>query len=172
VKQFVEECRREWRRLGVPRFAANEMAAELEADLAEAGAEGVTPQQLLGADPRAFAAAWAAERGTASRRSRQAVLFAALALFVAVAISGLGIAFFGGPSHTVRVASPTTIALREAPPPDPTAVTRVWVSQTPAFLTSSSSSDDRTLGYVLILVGSTGTAALALFSLWRRSTAL
>jgi DNA-binding transcriptional LysR family regulator len=170
VSQFIEECRREWRRLRVPKSAADEMATELEADLAEAQAEGLTPEELLGSDPRSFAAAWSAERGLRPR-PRRVLLFAALALSVALALSGTGLALFGGPSQMVRAASPTTIALREAPPPDPTAVRAVWVSQTPAFVTSSSG-DDRTLGYVLLLVGFTGTATLGLFSLWRRSTAL
>ena len=35
---FIEEGRYEWRRLGVPDAMADEMAAELEADLAEAQA--------------------------------------------------------------------------------------------------------------------------------------
>jgi hypothetical protein len=39
---YVEECRREWRRLGVPDILAEEMATELEADLAEAQADGVS----------------------------------------------------------------------------------------------------------------------------------
>ena len=33
MSQFVEECRREWKRLGVPDPVANEMAADLAADL-------------------------------------------------------------------------------------------------------------------------------------------
>jgi len=40
VNEFVEECRREWRRLGVPDPIANEMAADLTADIEEAEAEG------------------------------------------------------------------------------------------------------------------------------------
>ena len=66
MSQFVEECRREWRRLGVPDPAAEEMACDLAADLAEAEAEGASAQHVLGTsafDPRSFAAAWAAERG-------------------------------------------------------------------------------------------------------------
>jgi hypothetical protein len=66
VSEFVEECRREWRRLGVPDPVANEMAADLTADLDEAEAEGGTPEDVLGNsafDPRRFAAAWAAARG-------------------------------------------------------------------------------------------------------------
>ena len=40
MNEFVEECRREWRRLGVPDPIANEMAADLTADIArERGSE-------------------------------------------------------------------------------------------------------------------------------------
>ncbi len=66
MSEFVEECRREWKRLHVPDPIANEMAADLEADLNEAEAEGVSPEEVLGSgafDPRSFAASWAAERG-------------------------------------------------------------------------------------------------------------
>lgn len=66
MNEFVEQCRREWRRLGVPRPFADEMAADLASDLAEAEAEGVSTEELLGGsafDPRSFAASWAAERG-------------------------------------------------------------------------------------------------------------
>jgi len=66
VSQFVDDCRKEWRRLGVPDPAANEMSADLEADLIEAESEGVSAEEVLGSgafDPRSFAATWAKERG-------------------------------------------------------------------------------------------------------------
>jgi len=66
VSEFVEECRREWRRLGVPDPIANEMAADLTADIDEAEAEGGSAEDVLGNsvfDPRTFAAAWAGARG-------------------------------------------------------------------------------------------------------------
>lgn len=66
MSEFVEECRREWRRLGVPDPVANEMAADLRADLDEAATEGGSPEDVLGNsafDPRRFAAAWAVARG-------------------------------------------------------------------------------------------------------------
>jgi hypothetical protein len=66
VSEFVDACRREWRRLGVPEPAANEMAADLAADLKEAEQDGVAAEEVLGSgafDPRAFAASWASERG-------------------------------------------------------------------------------------------------------------
>ena len=62
MTEFVQECRREWRRLGVPDPIASEMAADLTADLEEARAEGGSPEDVLGNnafDPRRFAAAWA-----------------------------------------------------------------------------------------------------------------
>lgn len=64
---YVEECRQEWKRLGVPDPLADEMASELEADLAEAEADGVSAAELLGeSDARRFAATWATERGLVS----------------------------------------------------------------------------------------------------------
>jgi hypothetical protein len=66
MSEFVEECRREWSRLGVPDAIAGEMAADLATDLAEAEADGVSAEQVLGSgafDPRAFARSWASERG-------------------------------------------------------------------------------------------------------------
>jgi hypothetical protein len=66
VNSFVKKCRREWKRLRVPEAIANEMAADLEADLKEAEADGASLEEVLGTavfDPPAFAASWAAERG-------------------------------------------------------------------------------------------------------------
>jgi signal peptidase I len=70
VTTFVEECRQEWRRLGVPDILADEMAGDLEADLAEAQSEGVSASEILGeSDPRRFAATWARERGLVTENS-------------------------------------------------------------------------------------------------------
>jgi hypothetical protein len=66
MSDFVEQCRTEWRRLGVPDPLAEEMAADLASDLREAEADGVSAEEFLGSsvfDPRSFAASWAAERG-------------------------------------------------------------------------------------------------------------
>jgi hypothetical protein len=66
VSEFVEQCRREWRRLGVADPLAEEMAADLASDLKEAEADGVSAAEYLGrsaSDPRSFAASWASERG-------------------------------------------------------------------------------------------------------------
>ena len=66
MSDFVDQCRKEWRRLGVPDPLADEMAADLTTDFSEAEAEGVSAEEFLGTsvfDPRSFAASWAAERG-------------------------------------------------------------------------------------------------------------
>jgi hypothetical protein len=129
VNEFVDECRREWRRLRVPDPVANEMAADLEADLQEAEAEGATAEDVLGAaafDPRPFAASWAAERGvippplatparrfspTLARRPRLLVLAAALALFV------VGVGLVAGVSSTGVAGSRSAAAAPISGPP-------------------------------------------------------
>jgi uncharacterized cupredoxin-like copper-binding protein len=94
VSEFVEECRREWKRLRVPRPIADEMADDLTADLQEAEADGASVEEVLGSgasDPRAFAAAWASERGIIPRRRaqrlrRSRLLTVILLLVVALAV--------------------------------------------------------------------------------------
>jgi hypothetical protein len=101
MSDFVEQCRREWRRLGVPDRLAEEMATDLASDLREAEAEGVSAEELLGTsafDPPSFAAAWAAERGIIPAPPNQAsthrkpvsliafTAIAAIALIVAAAL--------------------------------------------------------------------------------------
>jgi hypothetical protein len=66
VNEFIDECRREWRRLGVPDPIANEMVADLTADIEEAESEGGSAEDVLGNsafDPRRFAGSWAIARG-------------------------------------------------------------------------------------------------------------
>lgn len=97
MTEFVEQCRREWKRLGVAESLAEEMAADLTADLEAAQAEGVSVEEYLGAsasDPQSFAASWAAERGVIpasaegdndGRRPRALVAFTFLAAVVLIA---------------------------------------------------------------------------------------
>lgn len=104
MSEFVEECRREWKRLGVPEPVANEMAADLAADLKEADAEGVSPEEVLGSsafDPQSFAASWAAERGVVHHphshsRIRRPLLLGALVLVLAVGVLAATLAFRSG----------------------------------------------------------------------------
>jgi hypothetical protein len=66
MNDFVEKCLREWRRIGVPDAIANEMAADLDADLRDAAADDVAPEEVLGNgifDAPSFARSWAAARG-------------------------------------------------------------------------------------------------------------
>ena len=121
MNEFVEECRSEWKRLRVPDPVANEMAAELAADLEEAEAEGVSAEEALGSgafDPRSFATAWAAERGLIQRPPasghgllRRSRLPAAIgALFMLISILGAALVIPDAPSGPRRLALP--------PPPD------------------------------------------------------
>lgn len=115
MNEFVDECRREWRRLGVPDPVANEMAADLTADLDEAEAEGGSPEDVLGTsafDPRRFAAAWAAARGVTSPpilevpAPRPTPWAIALTVCVGVVIVLAGLALFvGSSSRSVAVAT-------------------------------------------------------------------
>jgi hypothetical protein len=111
MSRFVKECRKEWKRLRVPDSVANEMAADLTADLAEAEAEGASIEDVLGSsafDPRAFAASWAAERGVSrpppapSRSSRRWLALAALA---AIAVALVGALMVMAPKPRIRMES-------------------------------------------------------------------
>jgi hypothetical protein len=104
----------------VPDLLSDDMATELEADLAEAEADGVSAAEMLGeSDPRRFAAAWASERGLVSERPRQksrkkvwivvgAVLL--LIVFFVVTLSGLALATGGGGSATPIQETPVVVA--------------------------------------------------------------
>lgn len=113
MSEFIEECRREWRRLHVPDPAANEMAADLAADLSEAEAEGASPEELLGDaafDPRAFARSWAQERGlviapTSRPSSRLALALALAAIVIGGSIAGALLLTQASPRRQVPVVS-------------------------------------------------------------------
>lgn len=117
MSEFVEQCRREWRRLGVAGPLAEEMAADLASDLEDAQAEGVSAAEYLGSsasDPRSFAASWASERGVVpaprrapGRRPRALTAFTALAAIVVI-VAALLLAT-GEPKVALR-------ASRTAPP--------------------------------------------------------
>lgn len=159
MNDFVEECRREWKRLRVPDPVANEMAADLAADLKEAEAEGVSAEEVLGSgafDPRAFAASWAAERGVSQppapsreRLPKRSFILAAIAAFVAITLSGAVLVIFTSPSRSVS-------ALPARPPSVPP----------PALHPHLSGIDTRMVGSVLLIVGLAGIVALTLVWLW------
>jgi hypothetical protein len=128
VNDFVEECRSEWKRLGVPDPVANEMAADLAADLDEAEADGVSAEDVLGSgafDPRSFASAWAAERGVIQRPlpsgreiPRRPRIAAAIGTFALIAITGAVLVILASASAPQRL----TLASPARPP-----LSAVWV---------------------------------------------
>ena len=170
MSQFVDQCRREWKRLGVPEVAANEMAADLAADLAEARADGVSPEEVLGNgyfDPAAFADSWATAWGLAlapharvpKMISLRSLAFAAGAL-ACVAVAAVGLLLLAGPrirSVSVAVASarrPFTLVL---PPP--------IASPHQAFIMRTGGPAGP-VGWILLLAGIVGIGMVVWW--WRR----
>jgi len=126
MNDFVEQCRREWRRLGVPDPLAEEMAADLASDLGEAEAEGVSPEELLGSsffDPRSFAASWAAERGIVpdppgpGNARRRPVVLVAFTAVAAIALIGAALLLVTGEPKVSVVQTRTAQPHLLAPPP-------------------------------------------------------
>ena len=124
MSDFVEQCRQEWKRLGVPDPLAEEMAADLTADLAEAEAEGVSAEELLGRsafDPRSFARSWADERGVIpvppSRATRRRPLvLVAFTVLAAIAVIVSALLLLSG-EPTVSVAAVKAFRAGPALPP-------------------------------------------------------
>jgi hypothetical protein len=107
---FIQECRHEWKRLGVPDSTADEMAAELEADLAEAEADGISATEMVGeSDPRRFAANWARERGLVAEpapKKRGRLIWVAAFVLALVFVVVLGLFAAVGVSTHVHVSAP------------------------------------------------------------------
>ncbi|WP_157610280.1 hypothetical protein [Spirillospora albida] len=94
TEKIVRRCRRAWRRIGVSRDDAADMAAELTADLEAAEADGRDAQSYVGGDPAGFARAWASERGVVPLRPRIGRLVTAAVLGgVPGGLAGLFVAF-------------------------------------------------------------------------------
>jgi PASTA domain len=71
VNAFVEECRREWERLGVPPSVMDDLTTRLEAELEAAGDGDAIPDQIAGHstyDVQGFAGTWARNRPAARPR--------------------------------------------------------------------------------------------------------
>jgi hypothetical protein len=180
MNEFIDECRREWKRLRVPDRVADEMAAELAADLDE----GASPEDVLGGDAvdaRSFAHTWAVERGAVRRRGALRRLGVSVAVLAASAIAGAALLIAGSPSKSTRV------ALQQVPAMTPIGPQRVWIgppaqvisAPAPKLLSEPTSTlfrmvpaddsgfDERTLGIVLLVVGVAGLLPFALLSLRR-----
>jgi hypothetical protein len=175
MSSFVDECRKEWSRLGVPEAEANEMAADLAADLAEAEAEGVSPEEVLGNgyfDPSSFAASWAVSRGFVrpTRPARGTIQMRTIALalggVVAAAFVALGLAFlFGTPvvrrSVSAAAAGPFALHLHRQIP-------SIFVTPFgghPVVLGPVPPPSLHPTGLVLLLVGLAGLGAI--LWIWR-----
>jgi hypothetical protein len=180
VNGYVAECRREWKRLGVSSSMADEMAAELEADLDEAP----SLDEVLGtdaADAHAFARRWALERGAVPtpRRGLHAGIAAALTAFALAAIAGALLMVFSSPSHSER------FAVAMGPPLASVGRQRVWtgpplrltfepaaavaIKAAPPPLVRLVPIDDSgdgadTVGLVLLIVGLVGFLPLVLLA--------
>jgi hypothetical protein len=187
VNEFVDECRREWKRLGVPDSAADEMAEELTADLAEAEAEGVSAHDVLGSsDARSFAARWATERGVVQGRRwtpRLTAAIATVALIPAIIGAVLLIASSASDERSgflLPGPSPEPVSVWVTGPPTVQVATlkarlaqvdaeQAWQMRTLLVARDANDSGDQnhTLGSVLLIVGLALLAPLTLFSLWR-----
>ena len=199
MSEFVDECRSEWKRLGVPDPVADEMAAELAADLEEAEGEGVSAEEVLGSgafDSRAFAAAWAAERGVIRRRlsrgggrARSVPIAAAIGAFALTAIIGAALVVLASRSAPERLAlaypgilpapPPAWVAARVVESPDGELValvaepTQSRASGPPIVVMASndvlpdeSGVDTRAVGAALLTVGVAGVLLVGMFCLW------
>jgi hypothetical protein len=168
VNEFVNECRREWKRLGVPRSIANDMSAELDADLAEAD----SARDLLGdraSDPRTFAREWARERGIVPRLrgSRTAAALAVLALVPTIVGAALLYRGSDSPTSTTRIAlASPTIPAATVWVPDPKTAVRlklmtvrfahdkaVFRLQRDQLIAQDDGNHSNTLGLALIVAG-------------------
>jgi hypothetical protein len=183
VNEFVTACRSEWKQLGVPDPVADEMAAELAADLEEAEAEGASVEDVLGgsaSDPSAFAAAWAVERGLIGQPVANGRGLAPRARTLAV-LGAFAIVVIVGAVLVVVAASspPGRVTIRPAGPPMPpsarpveTARTVFWLprreplARIVALDLNDSGVDTRTIGLVLLIVGLAGAVPLTIFWLW------
>jgi hypothetical protein len=177
VNEFVERCRREWKRLGVSSGVADEMATELAGDLEEG-----TPEEVLGrdaADAQSFARAWAAERGVIRRRHRFARIGIPVGTLasVAAAVAGAVLLFDASRSESQRLAVDTTPQIVTVGPQrvwvrSPLRVitwspTRVAVRVAPPSLLGGRAADESqtslTLGLGLLVAGLAGVVLVAGF---------
>ena len=128
MSDFVEQCRSEWRRLGVPGPLAEEMATDLASDLSDAEAEGVSAEEYLGTsvfDPRSFAGSWAAERGvipvppSRGNARRRPLILVAFTTLAAIALVVTALLLLTGQPTVSVVASRAASSHLSSPPPAP-----------------------------------------------------
>jgi hypothetical protein len=169
MNDFVQQCLREWRRIGVPDAIANEMAADLDADLRDAAAEGVAPEEVLGNgifDAPSFARSWAHARGVIPPARVPAVRHD-VRRAVAVALAGLAVLGVGLLAVVVVHPTARALAVRRSAFVGPGGRTRVFPP--PALLVQHPGGVGAPAGVlffgVLVIALLTGSALL----LWRRA---
>jgi hypothetical protein len=145
------------------------MAADLEADLAEARADGVSPEEVLGNgyfDAECFAASWAIARGVVSvtPRDRNTIrirsLVLALGALLGAVVAGAGFLILVRPrfgSQAIAAAAPVGRRFSRPPP-------SIFVNPH-QFLFSGPGSAVDPLGWVLLIAGLIGLVATLWF--WR-----
>lgn len=183
MNEFVNECRREWKRLGVPRSTAEEMAAELATDLDEG-----TPEEVLGSDAvdaASFARAWATERGVIRprRSSRLPAALAALALIPTVIGTILVLTSADDSKAALPPSGDTIVWVTPSPNKQPlpettlvqaeqarAASARAVLLEERSRLVAAPDDDSSTLGTVLLIVGLAGLVPATLY--WSTRVAL
>lgn len=111
MRDVLRECKRNWRRLGVPAQVSAEMAEELQAELIAATAEGVPAMAFVDGDPAGFAHAWASARGVV--RGRRRLIRICVGAFVGAipgALTGLFVAYGVGSTEFARLFQDRTTA--------------------------------------------------------------
>jgi hypothetical protein len=171
VSDFVDQCRRQWKKLRVPDSVADEMAADLEADLREAEAEGVSAEEVLGSsafDPRSFATSWAVARGVIPpaavdrNHRRKPLALAAIVTLGVLALIGAALALLASHGESVAPAMwfpriPGAVLVTPPPPAGPTGL-------------PAGSSAAHTIGWILLLLAILAIIVSAwLWSTWARS---
>lgn len=177
MNEFVRECRREWKRLRVPDGVADEMASDLQADLEDAAAEGVAPEEVLGSaapDPRSFAASWAAERGVVSQkpgrlRGRSPML-AAIAAALSIAAVAAGTAIVVTPTNASslmpRSPSESLYLIRYVPHSNSLGLGFNPFADVTPVLANRGGTDSDTFAWILLAAGIGGLAVTGLY--WLR----
>jgi hypothetical protein len=178
MSDFVDQCRQEWKRLGVPDPLADEMAADLASDLGEAEAEGISPEQFLGSsafDPRSFAASWATERGVVplpgspgSARPKPLALVVLTALAALALIVSALLLLTGEPKVSLGQSRMALVTSHSRPPhtPAPSAIPSLPPGAGHRIQTSAATPVEWIL---LVLAIAALCCAGWLWSSWRRS---
>jgi hypothetical protein len=180
MDEFVGECRREWKRLGVRRSAIEEMSAELQADLREGSLDEVLG--IDAGDATGFARRWALERGVTRKRKTAPFVAALAALAIVPAVIGAVLLIHdsdpttASPPLELLGAPPSAKAVIASKMAERARVEADFVAHNRAVLLNqieqpgTESSDSDTLGIALLIAGLAVLVPVTL--LWSRRLAL